>query len=169
MTYIQILRGDKYRSADPARWDSDVGRKPKGVDMPSRTMLIAGNWKMNGTRAEARVFLDRLVQLGPEQRPGRALLVCPPATLIAGMAEPLAALGVEVGGQDCHSAVKGAFTGDVSAAMLAELGASHVIVGHSERRTLHGETDAIVRAKAKAALAAGLTPIICVGETWEER
>jgi triosephosphate isomerase len=151
-----------------------IGRKyvsehPRGVDMPSRTMLIAGNWKMNGTRAEARTFLDRLAVLKPEQRPRRALLICPPATLIAEMAAPLAALGAQIGGQDCHGETKGAFTGDISAAMLADLGSSHIIVGHSERRTLHRETDAIVQAKAKAALAAGLTPIICVGETWEQR
>jgi triosephosphate isomerase len=137
--------------------------------MHNRTMLIAGNWKMNGTRADAAAFVARLAQLLPEPRPDRTLLICPPATLIASMAEPLAMQGALIGGQDCYTETKGAFTGDISATMLAELGASHVIVGHSERRTLHGEIDALVQAKAKAALAAGLIPIICVGETDAER
>lgn len=137
--------------------------------MRSRPMLIAGNWKMNGTRAAAQAFVDKLAAGNPERRPGRTLLICPPATLVDAMAGPLADLGVSVGGQDCHAETKGAFTGDVSAQMLADLGATHVIVGHSERRTLHGETDEQVRAKAAAALAQGLIPIICVGETWAER
>jgi triosephosphate isomerase len=85
------------------------------------------------------------------------------------MAGPLADLQVAIGGQDCHAETKGAFTGDVAAGMLADLGCRYVIVGHSERRALHGETDAMVRAKAKAAVAAGITPIICVGETLAER
>ena len=117
----------------------------------------------------AERFLARLRQRGPVPAPGRALLICPPATLIPVMAESLAALGVLVGGQDCHAEPKGAFTGDVSAPMLADLSCSHVIVGHSERRALHGETDAAVWAKANAALRATLIPIICVGETWAER
>jgi len=137
--------------------------------MGRRSILIAGNWKMNGTRQDAARFLARLRQRGPVPAPGRALLICPPATLIPVMAESLAALGVLVGGQDCHAEPKGAFTGDVSAPMLADLSCSHVIVGHSERRALHGETDAAVRAKANAALRATLIPIICVGETWAER
>ncbi len=137
--------------------------------MGSRTMLIAGNWKMNGTRADAAGFLEKLAGLKPERRPGRQLLICPPATLVEGMAQPLAVLGVAVGGQDCHPEGKGAFTGEISAAMLKDAGATHVIVGHSERRAMHGETDAIVCAKAKAALHNGLTPIICVGETLAER
>jgi triosephosphate isomerase len=132
-------------------------------------MLIAGNWKMNGVRAEALAFLDRLAAMKPAQRPGRTLLICPPATLIARMSGPLAALGVLTGGQDCHAETRGAFTGDISAAMLADLGATHVIVGHSERRAMHGETDEMVMAKAAAALAQGLTPIICVGETGAQR
>jgi triosephosphate isomerase len=137
--------------------------------MSSRMMLIAGNWKMNGTRADGARFVDRLKELRIEAVSGRGLLICPPATLISTLAEPLAALGVSIGGQDCHAEAKGAFTGDVSAAMLADLGSSHVIVGHSERRALHGESDATVRAKAAAALRVGLTPIICVGESWAER
>lgn len=135
----------------------------------SRTMLIAGNWKMNGTRADARIFLDKLQGLKPEARPGRQLLICPPATLIGEMAEPLAALGVLTGGQNCHPAVSGAFTGDISAGMLRDSGASYVIVGHSERRAMHGETDQTVQVKARAARRHGLIPIICVGETLAER
>jgi triosephosphate isomerase len=137
--------------------------------MGKRTTLIAGNWKMNGLRAEAEGFVAKLGGIGPRARPGRALLICPPATLIAAMAPPLAALGVGIGAQDCHAEVKGAFTGDISAAMLRDLGCGHVIVGHSERRAMHGETDAAVLAKAKAALAQALIPIICVGETLAER
>ncbi len=140
--------------------------------MGTRTKLIAGNWKMNGTRAEAASFLGKLGSLKPEHRPGRQLLVCPPFTLISLMAEPLADLGSKIGGQDCHAEPKGAFTGDISGPMLRDLGCSHVIVGHSERRPHshhHHDTDAVVRAKAEAALKAGLDPIICVGETWPER
>jgi triosephosphate isomerase (TIM) len=133
------------------------------------TMLIAGNWKMNGTRAEAASFLEKLRTLKPEARPGRQLLICPPATLIGEMAEPLAALGVQVGGQNCHPGVNGAFTGDISAGMLRDLESSHVILGHSERRAMHGETDHAVHVKALAARRHGLIPIICVGETLAER
>jgi triosephosphate isomerase len=133
------------------------------------TMLIAGNWKMNGTRAEAATFLEKLRGLKPESGPGRQLLICPPATLIAEMSEPLAALGVLTGGQNCHPGVNGAFTGDISAGMLKDAGASHVILGHSERRAMHGETDRAVHVKAQAARRHGLIPIICVGETLEER
>jgi triosephosphate isomerase len=133
------------------------------------TMLIAGNWKMNGTRAEAASFLEKLRTLKPEARPGRQLLICPPATLIGEMAKPLAALGVQVGGQNCHPGVNGAFTGDISAGMLRDLGSSHVILGHSERRAMHGETDHAVHVKALAARRHGLIPIICVGETLAER
>jgi len=134
-----------------------------------RIMLIAGNWKMNGSRAGAVNFVQALAALNLVPRPEYALLICPPATLIGQMAAPLAELGVRIGGQDCHQDPNGAFTGDISASMLADLGCGYVIVGHSERRALHGETDHMVRAKARAALAAGLTPIICVGETWAER
>ncbi len=137
--------------------------------MGKRTLLIAGNWKMNGTRADGERFVSQLGGIGPRALPDRALLVCPPATLIGSMAAPLEALGVKIGAQDCHNEVRGAFTGDISAAMLCDLGCSHVIVGHSERRAMHGETDAIIQAKARAALAQDLIPIICVGETLAER
>jgi len=131
-------------------------------------VLIAGNWKMNGLAAElaeARAVAEALVADPAQCR----VALCPPATLVAQMAWSLKGSPVEVGGQDCHADPAGAHTGDVSAEMLADAGARLVIVGHSERRADHGETDAIVRAKAEAALRAGLEPIICVGETLDER
>jgi triosephosphate isomerase len=137
--------------------------------MGTRPKLIAGNWKMNGTRAEAKTFLDALPALKPEARPGRQLLICPPATIVGEMAGPLIGFGILIGAQDCHSEVKGAYTGDISAAMFKELGASHIIVGHSERRAMHGETNDLVRAKAEAVLKQGLVPIVCVGETLAQR
>lgn len=128
--------------------------------------LIAGNWKMNGLKAQV-AELEALIAGAP---PADAeLLLCPPATLVNAFARMAAGSHVRIGGQDCHWKASGPHTGDVSAAMLADSGASHVIVGHSERRTDHGETDAIVRAKAEAAQGAGLLPIICVGETLAER
>ncbi|MFW2587229.1 triose-phosphate isomerase [Sagittula sp. SSi028] len=124
-----------------------------------RTKLAAGNWKMNGTRA----MLSELDAMADAAAKGTAeVLICPPAPLLA------AATGhgqVAIGGQDCHSAQSGAHTGDVSAPMLADAGARFVILGHSERRTDHGETDAAVRDKCKSAWEAGLTAIVCVGET----
>lgn len=126
---------------------------------------IVGNWKMNGSRsmlAEARA-IDR----GAARHPGVEVGIAPPFTLIQVMAE--AAEAIAVGGQDCHAQPSGAFTGDIAAPMLADAGAGFVIVGHSERRALHGETDAVVRAKAEAALAAGLGVIVCVGETEAQR
>lgn len=123
-----------------------------------RRKLAAGNWKMNGTAAE-------LGQLAALTLDGACdVLLCPPATLIARMADA-APSGLNVGGQDCHSAVSGAHTGDISAEMIAEAGGSHVIVGHSERRTDHAETDAQVSAKASAAWRAGLIAVVCIGET----
>lgn len=129
-----------------------------------RRKLIAGNWKMHGLTRD----LSFLGEIGPAA-PGCDILVCPPATLLASFASTARGSGVLTGAQDCHSAESGAHTGDLSAQMLADAGASHVIVGHSERRSDHGETDSIVRAKAEAALKAGLTPILCVGETRAER
>jgi triosephosphate isomerase len=130
--------------------------------------LIAGNWKMNGVFVsldEARALTGAL-----EQSPALCeVALCPPATLIRLMAETVAGTGVLVGGQDCSAEPHGAFTGDISAQMLADAGAELVILGHSERRAGHGETDAIVAAKVEGALVAGLRPIVCVGETLEER
>jgi triosephosphate isomerase len=125
---------------------------------------------MNGLRADA-LALAHSVAEGVRQAgwTDREVLVCPPATLVAAVAEAVKGSGVLVGGEDCHAKANGAHTGDVSAEMLKDAGASHVIVGHSERRTDHGETDAMVRAKAEAAWRGGLMPIVCIGETLVER
>ena len=128
--------------------------------------LIAGNWKMHGLTAEAVAIVTPLLDAGELVRD---LLVCPPATQIAAVARILAGSRVAVGGQDCHAQTHGAHTGDISAAMLRDAGASFVILGHSERRQNHGEADALVRAKTLAAVTAELTPIVCVGETGAER
>lgn len=132
--------------------------------MPNRPFIV-GNWKMNGTRAflaEARA-IDR----GAARHPGVRVAIAPPFTLIGAMVD--AVQTAIIGAQDCHAQVSGAFTGDVSAAMLADAGAQFAIVGHSERRAMHDESDALVKAKAAAALAAGLEVIVCVGETEAER
>jgi triosephosphate isomerase len=134
----------------------------------ARRPLVAGNWKMNGWQrsaaelakiiAGAREFADRI-----------DIAVCPPATLVADFVARARGSAVVIGGQDCHAEASGAFTGDISAEMLKDAGAQAVIVGHSERRSLHGETDAQVRAKALAAWRAGLIAIVCIGETRAER
>jgi len=136
--------------------------------MKQSVKLIAGNWKMNGLSAslqEAKALQDSLNDSPVAVR----VALCPPATLVAQMAWTLKGGTVAVGGQDCHAEASGAFTGSIAASMLADAGARLVIVGHSERRAGFGETDADVSAKAEAALAAGLEPIICVGETLEQR
>jgi triosephosphate isomerase (TIM) len=126
--------------------------------------VIAGNWKMNGLRQAGAALAGALAARA--QAKGTAeILICPPATLLVPFAALLAGGRVALGAQDCHARPDGAFTGDISAPMLKDAGCSHVIVGHSERRQGHGESDEIVRAKAGAALAAGLIAIICVGET----
>ena len=128
--------------------------------------LAAGNWKMNGTADS----LTEIAALAAATKGAACdILICPPATLIAQMAATAKGTDVMVGGQDCHAKASGAHTGDISAAMLRDAGAGHVILGHSERRADHGETDADVRAKAEAAGAAGLIRVICVGETEAER
>jgi triosephosphate isomerase len=127
--------------------------------------LIAGNWKMNGLSEQAAALAGGLTR-APAQAD---LVVCPPFTQIAQVAAILRGTAVRVGGQDCHVSRSGAHTGDVSAAMLADLGCSAVIVGHSERRRDHYETDALIKAKAEAAHQAGLVPIVCVGETAAQR
>ncbi len=135
-----------------------------------RRKLIAGNWKMNGLRdtgvALARALAERARAAGPL---GADLLVCPPTPLLVPVGEALRGSAVALGGQDCHGARAGAHTGDVSAEMLKDAGCDYAIVGHSERRADHGESNATVRAKAEAARAAGLTPIVCVGEREDER
>ncbi len=134
----------------------------------TRRALIAGNWKMNMLRAEGEALAAALTS-GIKPGASADLLICPPATLLAPVSTVLADSSVALGAQDCHMNEAGAHTGDISAAMIKDLGAAYVIVGHSERRADHAESDVIVRAKAAAVLAAGLTPIICVGETEAER
>jgi triosephosphate isomerase (TIM) len=131
--------------------------------------LIAGNWKMNGLKASAAEFEAMLA--GASGVAGKAdLLVCPPATLMAAFAERArASKGLAVGAQDCHPNPSGAHTGDIAAEMLADAGATAIIVGHSERRADHGESDALVRQKAEAAWRAGLVAIVCIGETQHQR
>jgi triosephosphate isomerase len=131
--------------------------------------LVAGNWKMNGLRASTRVLEDVAAGYTPGLRGKAELLVCPPATLIRDFARAALGSRVAVGGQDCHAKASGAFTGELSAEMLADAGATYVIVGHSERRHYHAEKDADVCAKAAAAHRAGLIAIVCVGETQGER
>jgi triosephosphate isomerase (TIM) len=130
--------------------------------------LIAGNWKMNGRTAKARALAEA-IRDGAEAARGCDLLVCPPFTQVAAVASILAGSSVAVGGQDCSAEPEGAHTGDISAAMLRDAGARFVILGHSERRQDHAETDELVRRKVQAAQEAGLTPIVCVGETEEQR
>lgn len=130
--------------------------------------LIVGNWKMNGL-GDALSEVEQLAELLLAQPPECSVVICPPATLVSDLAALGGPAGISAGGQDCHVAQSGAHTGDISAAMLADAGARYVIVGHSERRTDHHETDDMVLAKARAAIAARLVPIICVGETRVER
>lgn len=124
--------------------------------------LAAGNWKMNGTNAS---LSEVAALLKAHPNPVCEMLLCPPAPLLTRMQDLASGTQLRLGGQDCHAEANGAFTGDISAAMLADAGASHVILGHSERRAMHYETDDLVMAKAEAANAAGLIAIICVGET----
>jgi triosephosphate isomerase len=127
--------------------------------------LIAGNWKMHGRLADVAAYAAAL-----RQAPSHVdLLVCPPFPLLDRFAGALNGGAVALGAQDCHAQAQGAHTGDVSASMLKEAGAAYVILGHSERRENHGETNADICAKTHTAMAAGLTPIVCVGETLAER
>ncbi len=137
--------------------------------MPQRRPLIAGNWKMNGLRADG-LALAKAIGDGAGRVAGKAdLVVCPPFTLLGEVASILQDQPISIGAQDCHPHPNGAHTGDVSGPMLADAGASFVILGHSERRTNHGETDDLVHDKTEAAWRAGLVAIICVGETLAER
>ncbi|RAP42735.1 triose-phosphate isomerase [Rhodovulum viride] len=131
-----------------------------------RRKLAAGNWKMNGLSG---ALGEAVALAAAHPAPGIDILLCPPATLLDRMADSVHGSKVAVGGQDCHPLVSGAHTGDISAEMLADAGASYVILGHSERRADHGETDALIRAKTEAALAAGLAAVVCVGETEAQR
>ncbi len=128
--------------------------------------LAAGNWKMNGDQT-ALAEISALCQAHPS--PPCEMLICPPATLLSRMADVATCTALRLGGQDCHANPAGAHTGDVSAQMLRDAGATYVIVGHSERRGDHGETDAMVQDKAQAARSAGLIPIVCLGESERQR
>jgi len=130
-----------------------------------RRKLAAGNWKMNGIAASLREIDTLTSLLSPD---GPDVVICPPAPLLFRASEVARGTRVHIGAQDCHMQNSGAFTGDISAAMIADTGATYVIVGHSERREAHEERDRDVRKKAKAAWAAGLTAIICIGETLED-
>ena len=130
--------------------------------------LIAGNWKMNGLKSSAAEF-EAMLAGAPALAAKADLLVCPPATLIADFADKASGSKVMVGAQDCHPTASGAHTGDLSAEMLADAGARAIIVGHSERRADHGEGDVLVRQKAEAAWRAGVTAIVCIGETGGQR
>lgn len=133
-----------------------------------RRKVIAGNWKMNGTVAETETLLKALLA-GPDGADRATVVVCPPYVSLQAAANLLHSSKIRLGAQDMSQHPKGAYTGDISSAMLLTLGVQYVILGHSERRQYHGESDSLINAKAKAALAAGLTPIICVGETLTER
>jgi triosephosphate isomerase len=128
--------------------------------------LAAGNWKMNGT-SEDLAEIAKLIESHPQ--PNCDMLICPPSALLSRMADCAKGSALQVGGQDCHARASGAHTGDISAAMLKDAGATHIILGHSERRADHGETDALVLAKATGVQALGLVAIVCVGETEAQR
>ncbi len=136
----------------------------------ARKQWVAGNWKLHGSTDAVAKFCGELADAGSAAAPESNLLVCPPFVYLSQMCDLVKKSGVAVGAQNlCDKAGPGAYTGEVSAAMLADIGCSHVIVGHSERRHIYAESDEIVAAKFAAAQAAGLTPILCVGETLEER
>lgn len=129
--------------------------------------IIVGNWKMNGNSRDSQVLVQALLAGLPPSVPD--VVVCPPFTQLALLSDALKPTAVALGAQDCHKDVSGAHTGDISASMLTDLGVSYVILGHSERRQEHGELDETVREKAVAAGKAGLTPIVCIGETEDQR
>ena len=135
---------------------------------PTPRPLVAGNWKMNGRKPSAAELAKIIGGVGGLSR-SVDLMICPPATLIDGFAAAARGSKLQIGAQDCHAQASGAFTGDLSAEMLADAGASAIIVGHSERRTLHHESDAEVLAKARAVWRAGMTAIVCIGESKNER
>lgn len=131
--------------------------------------IIAGNWKMNTSRTEAKALATALAGHNAAPSDLFQMVICPPSIWLTDVAEALKNSAVALGSQDIHEKEKGAFTGNISAAMLKESGVTYAIIGHSERRQFHGETNALVKAKAEAAIAAGLIPIICVGEVESER
>ena len=131
--------------------------------------LVAGNWKMNGLRADGVALAEQLTARAAKEQLSCDVLICPPATLLNSIATVLSRSAIALGAQNCNAAPKGAHTGEISAPMLKDAGCDYVILGHSERRSEQGETDAMVKAKATAARAAGLVPIVCVGETLAQR
>lgn len=133
-----------------------------------RTPIIAANWKMHKTLSDAAAFTQAFLPLVSDLR-GVEIVLCPPFTALGAVGWALAEAKVGLGAQNCHKEVQGAYTGEVSPAMLADIGCKYVILGHSERRQYFGETDEAINAKVKAAFAHGLTPILCVGETLEQR
>lgn len=137
--------------------------------MGTLTPLIAGNWKMNGMAAAGAELATGIAAWLRASKVQADVLICPPFTLLGLVVKAVEGSGIMVGAQDCHDKESGAHTGDISALQLRDIGCSHVILGHSERRADHGETDAMIQAKAKAAHGAGLTAIVCVGETQAER
>ena len=137
--------------------------------MTTRRPVIAGNWKMHKTVGEARDLAKGLVAKLGNASSGPEVVLCPPFTALAAVAEAIQGSGLKLGAQNMNWHAKGAFTGEIAPNMLVDLGVTHVIIGHSERRQLFGETDENVNRKVEAALAAGLVPIVCVGETLEER
>jgi triosephosphate isomerase len=152
-----------------APWRADRNDTWRNSVTPGVRPLIAGNWKMHGSLSEAAALAEAVRAGAAASPPAAELLICPPFPYLHQTAVAMRGQGVAAGAQDCHAAAKGAHTGDVAAAMLQDVGAAYVILGHSERRANHGETDAAVRAKAEAALAAGLIPIVCVGESEAQR
>ncbi len=137
----------------------------------TRRPLVAGNWKMNGARATTRTLIGGLAErLDRGGKPGCEIVICPPAPYLVDAADALSGTAdIGLGAQDCHVAASGTHTGDIAASMLRDVGCAYVIVGHSERRSDHGETDLLVKAKAEAAIGAGLSAIVCIGETLAER
>ncbi|TNE60079.1 MAG: triose-phosphate isomerase [Alphaproteobacteria bacterium] len=146
-----------------------VKQAPKGPVRRAPKPIIIGNWKMNGLTAATKEVKALNALLKKAGRIGCDVMICPPATLISTLVEAAKRTRIAIGGQDCHAQVSGAHTGDISAEMIKDLKGKAVIVGHSERRADHGESDAIVKAKAEAALRAELTAIVCIGETEAER
>lgn len=141
-------------------------KQTKKGHMYMRRKLTAGNWKMNGNRG---LMAELSTLSGSQSADAPEIVICPPHPLLTRAIDATSGSPIEIGGQDCHAATKGAYTGDVAASMIAETGATFVIVGHSERRDGHSESDETVRSKAEAAWAAGLTAIICIGESDAER
>ncbi len=135
----------------------------------SRRPLVAGNWKMNGLRKDTEEIQKLMAELKATPAGDVDVMLCPPFTLLMGLAKSFEEAGLVLGAQDCHVNVSGAHTGDISAEMIADAGARAIIVGHSERRADHGETDALVKTKAEAAYRAGVAAIICIGETQGQR